>query len=361
MVNTLFNTSLYPEKQEVDPSVEIPKTVDIQALSANIQENGVGLRLTVVDTPGFGDFVNNEESWRPILENIEARFDAYLEQENRVNRQRMVDNRVHACLYFISPTGHALKPLDVEFMRRLHTRVNLIPVIAKSDTLTEEEISLFKQRILADIEFHKIQIFNPPEYEYDDEETTELNREIVTKFPFAIVGSTTEVESNGRLVRGRKYPWGVIEVDNESHNDFVKLRQMLIRTHLEELKQHTADVLYERYRTAKLESLGITQDPSVFQEVNPIAKMEEEKRLHEAKMQKMEAEMRMVFQQKVQEKESKLKQSEDELHARHREMKEALERQRAELEEKKRRLEAGGRPITPGNTVGKKKGFGFNK
>lgn len=46
-------------------------------------------------------------SWKPIVENIESRFDSYLEQENRVNRQKIVDNRVHACLYFIQPTGHS--------------------------------------------------------------------------------------------------------------------------------------------------------------------------------------------------------------------------------------------------------------
>ena len=94
---------------------------------SDIEENGVRLRLTVVDTPGFGDFVNNDEryvepisltiplphanvflhSWIPVVENIEARFDSYLEQENRVNRQKIADNRVHACLYFIQPTGHA--------------------------------------------------------------------------------------------------------------------------------------------------------------------------------------------------------------------------------------------------------------
>lgn len=45
--------------------------------------------------------------WKPILDNIEARYDAYLEQENRVNRAKMVDNRIHACLYFIEPTGHS--------------------------------------------------------------------------------------------------------------------------------------------------------------------------------------------------------------------------------------------------------------
>jgi septin 7 len=103
--------------------------------------------LTVVDTPGFGDFVNNDESWRPIVDNIEQRFDAYLDAENKVNRMNIVDNRVHACVYFIQPTGHALKPLDIEVMRRLHTKVNLIPVIAKADTMTDEEIIAFKARV----------------------------------------------------------------------------------------------------------------------------------------------------------------------------------------------------------------------
>jgi len=74
--------------------------------------------------------------------------------------------------------------------------------------------------------------------------------------------------------------------------------------------------------------------------------MAEERALHESKLAKMEAEMRMVFQQKVNEKESKLKQSEEELYTRHREMKEALEKQKAELEDRKRRLESG-RPLTP--------------
>lgn len=174
----------------------------------------------------------------------------------------------------------------------------------------------------------------------------------MSKVPFAVVGATDEVTNpDGRKVRGRRYPWGVIEVDNEDHCDFVKLRQMLIRTHMEELKEHTNNNLYENYRTDKLIAMGVSQDPSVFKEVNPAVKQEEERALHEQKLAKMEAEMKMVFQQKVSEKESKLKQSEEELYARHREMKEQLDRQRAELEERKARIESG-RPLE-----GKKKGF----
>lgn len=154
MINTLFNTSIYPPKEDKEVTQDTPKTIEIQAISAGIddlntdlEENGVKLKLTVIDTPGFGDFVNNEDSWRPILENIESRFDTFLEQENRVNRKNVVDTRVHACLYFIAPTGHSLKPLDIEFMKKLGHRVNLIPCIAKSDTLTDDELAGFKQRV----------------------------------------------------------------------------------------------------------------------------------------------------------------------------------------------------------------------
>jgi septin 7 len=179
----------------------------------------------------------------------------------------------------------------------------------------------------------------------DDEETIAENNEIMSKVPFAVVGANTEVQTpEGRKVRGRRYPWGVIEVDNEEHCDFVKLRQMLIRTHMEELKEHTNNFLYENYRSDKLTAMGVAQDPSVFKEVNPAVKQEEERSLHEQKLAK-----------KVQEKESKLKQSEEELYARHREMKEQLDRQRQDLEDKKSRIESG-RPI---EEKGRKKG-GFS-
>ncbi|KNE55501.1 hypothetical protein AMAG_01389 [Allomyces macrogynus ATCC 38327] len=339
LINTLFNTTLYPEKK-VPITTDLNKSLDIQEISAEIEESGVKLRLNVIDTPGFGDFINNEDSWKPILRSVEARYDAYLEQEQSQHRAKITDNRIHACLYFIAPTGHSLRQLDIEFMRRLAPRVNLIPVIAKSDTLTDEEVAAFKQRILDDIIFNKIEIYRPPVYEDDDEDTVAETNEITSKIPFAVVGSNKDVTtSDGRTVRGRAYPWGIIEVDNEDHNDFVKLRQMLIRTHMEELKRFTSEVLYETYRTQRLEASGRTQE-AIPKEINPAASLEEQRIVHEQKLAKMENDMKLVFQQKVQEKEAKLKQSEEELYARHKEMREALEKQRAELEDKKRKLES---------------------
>jgi septin family protein len=68
-------------------------------------------------------------------------------QEQQPRRGERIDLRVHACLYFIRPTGHGLKPLDIEVMKRLSSRVNLIPVIAKADTLSPNDLLKFKSRV----------------------------------------------------------------------------------------------------------------------------------------------------------------------------------------------------------------------
>mmetsp|Transcript_6215 Transcript_6215/g.6149 ORF Transcript_6215/g.6149 Transcript_6215/m.6149 type:complete len:449 (+) Transcript_6215:113-1459(+) len=343
LINTLFNREILPldvneESAEFDDGET--QSVRIKTDKADIEEDGVKLSLSVISTPGFGESINNADSWKPIVDEINDRFDAHLEAESRINRSAIIDNRIHAFLYFIEPTGHSLRSLDIALMKEIHEKVNLIPVIAKSDTLTDEEIIDFKQRILEDIKYQGIKTFNPAEYDNDDEESLANTQSIMNKLPFAVVGSTKEVETvDGRVVRGRSYPWGIIEVDNEEHCDFIKLRQLLIRNFLEELKEHTANTLYENYRSEKLLRMGIQQDNSVFKEFDPLARQEEEKSLHEAKLAKMEAEMKNVFQQKVSEKEKKLQRSEADLFARHKEMKDKLSKQIKLLEDKKEQLE----------------------
>lgn len=64
-------------------------------------------------------------------------------------------------------------------MRRLSPRVNVIPVIGKSDTLTPSELAAFKRRITEDIEYYNIPVYNfPYDVEEDDEETIQDNSEL---------------------------------------------------------------------------------------------------------------------------------------------------------------------------------------
>ncbi|XP_050564717.1 septin-7 [Cygnus atratus] len=347
LINSLFLTELYSPEYP-GPSHRIKKTVQVEQSKVLIKEGGVQLLLTIVDTPGFGDAVDNSNCWQPVIDYIDSKFEDYLNAESRVNRRQMPDNRVQCCLYFIAPSGHGLKPLDIEFMKRLHEKVNIIPLIAKADTLTPEECQQFKKQIMKEIQEHKIKIYEFPET--DDEEESKIVKKIKDRLPLAVVGSNTIIEVNGKRVRGRQYPWGVAEVENGEHCDFTILRNMLIRTHMQDLKDVTNNVHYENYRSRKLAAVtynGVDNNKNkgqltkfdTVEGMSPLAQMEEERREHVAKMKKMEMEMEQVFEMKVKEKVQKLKDSEAELQRRHEQMKKNLEAQHKELEEKRRQFE----------------------
>ncbi|MCJ8740439.1 hypothetical protein PDJAM_G00058910 [Pangasius djambal] len=197
-----------------------------------------------------------KRSFNTIIAYIDDQFERYLHDESGLNRRHIVDNRVHCCFYFISPLGHGLKPLDVQFMKAIHNKVNVVPVIAKADTLTLKERERLKRRILDEIDEHGIKIYHLPDAESDeDEEFKEQTRILKTSIPFAVVGSNQQIEAKGKKVRGRLYPWGVVEVENPEHNDFLKLRTMLI-THMQDLQEVTQDLHYENFRSERLKRGG---------------------------------------------------------------------------------------------------------
>ncbi|CAF1256640.1 unnamed protein product, partial [Didymodactylos carnosus] len=203
-INTLFQTELYG--QDFPSTIHRKKkTVSIDSSSIILKEKGVQLRLTIVDTPGFGDAVDN---------------------------------------------SNCLQPLDIEFMKRLHDRVNIIPVIAKADTLTSDELRIFKKSILQDIHNEKIKLYEFPDC--DDDEENKLTKAYKEKVPFAVVGSNIILERGSKRARVRQYAWGVVDVEDEAHSDFIALRSMLIRTNLNDLRDVTHNIHYENYRYKKL-------------------------------------------------------------------------------------------------------------
>ena len=40
-----------------------------------------------------------------------------------------------------------MRPLDIAFMKAVHHKVNIVPVIAKADTLTKKEVLNLKRRV----------------------------------------------------------------------------------------------------------------------------------------------------------------------------------------------------------------------
>ncbi|GCE98134.1 cell division control protein 12 [Zygosaccharomyces mellis] len=270
-INTLLQTTLkHSEGHGNRKHHPVRRTVEIDILRALLEEKNFSLRVNVIDTPGFGDNVNNNRAWQPIVDFIDDQHDSYMRQEQQPYRDVKYDLRVHAVLYFIRPTGHGLKPLDIETMKRISTRANLIPVIAKSDTLSAAELQGFKLRIRQVIEAQEIRIFTPPLNRDEgsvlsqDAAAMEHARQLIESMPFAVIGSEEKYDNgSGSLVNGRRYPWGLVEVENDLHCDFRKLRSLLLRTNLLDLILTTEELHYETYRRLRLEGHAESNDPAL--------------------------------------------------------------------------------------------------
>ncbi|XP_037605752.1 septin-5-like [Sebastes umbrosus] len=256
LINSLFLTDLYKDRKVPNAQERIDQTVDIVKNALTIEEKGIKVRLTIIDTPGFGDAVNDTESWKPLEDYIDQQFEQFFRDESGLNRRNMQDNRVHCCLYFISPFGHGLRPLDVACMKALHDKVNIVPIVAKADTLTPMEVYRRKLKIREEIEQFGINIYQFPECDSDEDEDFKKQDQILKgSVPFAVIGSNVQVESEGRKFRGRSYPWGVVEVENPDHSDFLMLRNMLVKTHMQDLKDVTGETHYENYRAQCIQNM----------------------------------------------------------------------------------------------------------
>lgn len=233
------------------------KTIDIVANTEEIEEEGQKVILTVVDTPGFGDNVDNSKSFKRILDYVETQYKRFLAEESRVQRNaKFQDTRVHLILYFIPPTGHCLRDLDILFMKQLGRRCNILPIVGKSDSLLPEEMKEFKARIMEDIKKNDIPIFDFPSNSDDDEDIIQENDDFRSSLPFSIISSDKTYEINGNQVLGRKYPWGVVEVLNEKYSDYLKVKTVVFGTHFEVFKELTNDKHYENFRQEYLSNLN---------------------------------------------------------------------------------------------------------
>jgi septin 6/8/11 len=333
LMDSLFNTNF-----ESIPSPHTLPTVKLKAHTYELQESNVRLKLTIVDTVGYGDQINKEDSFKAIVDYIDAQFENYLQEELKIKRSLSAyhDSRIHACLYFICPTGHGLKSIDLVCMKKLDQKVNVIPIIAKADTISKTELQKFKSKIVAELQNNGVHIY---EFPVDDESVSEVNTSMNSHVPFAVIGSTDFVRVGNKMVRARQYPWGTVQVENESHCDFVKLREMLIRTNMEDMREKTHCRHYELYRKKRLEQMGFSDvdadnKPISFQQTS-----EAKRSNHLQELQQKEDEMRQMFVVRVKEKEAELKEAEKELHAKFDKLKKDHTDEKKKIEDSRKKLE----------------------
>lgn len=234
-LNTLFGVELDDKSNPPEPFV-------VRERKYELTQNKFVFDFTAVDLPGFGIKMDNQYSWLPIVKYIDHHYMSYLLQEEQPDRTEMVDTRVHVCLYFLPPSNTRLTPLDIESMKEISQRVNLIPVISRSDTLNKEELINFKQIVNNTLKAYNIKVCQFVSDNY-------VLEKIKSFVPYAVIGSNTlGNESQRSVIRVRQYHWGTVEIENPEHCDFVHLREVLMSEHILDLMT-AMESHYTQYRS----------------------------------------------------------------------------------------------------------------
>lgn len=223
------------------------------------------LKQNIVLTPNYGSKCNNMFAWLPLVNYIEENMRSYMFQEEQPERTRLKDNRVHVALYFLNPTMKGLDVLDVITMKELSHRVNLIPVIAKSDIMTRDELNAFKTEVQQILVAQDISVCK---FLHEDQRFKENIEQYLTHIPFGIVSSCSShyrTEHEADKVAGRKYKTGVAEVNNASHSDMGLLRQLLIDEMMMDFIDST-ETYYESCREMLLD-LRLSGVPDSFEDL----------------------------------------------------------------------------------------------
>jgi len=104
-INSLFLTDLYQNRKIDNVEDLIKRTLSFEKKQVDVLDKGVKLRVTIVDTPGFGDALDSSSNVDAIENFIDEQHNQYFKDESGFNRKNIIDNRIHCCLYFISPIG----------------------------------------------------------------------------------------------------------------------------------------------------------------------------------------------------------------------------------------------------------------
>ncbi|KIK99863.1 hypothetical protein PAXRUDRAFT_822315 [Paxillus rubicundulus Ve08.2h10] len=156
--------------------------------------------LTVIDTPGLdfspGQELSVERQVTSVIRYLDEQYADTMNEESKVVRQSKGDQHVHLCIFMIDPSSVMSKnprrgqsslpektvsettislsspivaspqadqpgeylgdlvmsPAELRVIRRLSTRVNVLPVIAKADSLTDETLSAVKKAVRVGLE-----------------------------------------------------------------------------------------------------------------------------------------------------------------------------------------------------------------
>jgi len=223
----------------------------------DIPESSRRLMMSVQDMPGWGDDINLVRYLRIVTDFL---LDQRQKDYEKLNGSRamssaamcgQLQHSVTACLYFIAP--HRMKKIDLILMAAVSQLTSVIPVIGKSDTMTEGELSAYRAEVMGMLK-------NPSKY-VDSKSLPQLQVSLFrfaeqvlndlgvekAMMPVAIVTSRdTEAVTDTALLSAmgvtgpcsqpvRRYKWGDCYPLNRNHSDLILLKRLLLGDRVDSL------------------------------------------------------------------------------------------------------------------------------
>ena len=239
---------------------------------------GKFLIITIIDSRGYGDEMDESRTYKPIQDYICGK---YAEWRQIDDESRLLDDpRVHCLLYFLQPTR--FRRNDAVHMKELSQFAPIVPIISKADTLSIKEINTFLLHgkfsseeidailkegkpiepketchketdpgVVQAISSENIEIFrldkDAPPFGITCLNGT-MGYKVVVDDVYAVVAND-KFQSDGVPVP-REYPWGAVNLNDPYHSDFLRLENMLFRDGNRGLVRlvEQADARYKRWR-----------------------------------------------------------------------------------------------------------------
>lgn len=202
---------------------------NIQTSSLEICENGFSVRLGIVEVDGIGDCVDNRECYKPIVELLEAKFEDYLNKSKTQTKTTIDDQRIHICFYFLEPI-FTIKSPDLETLIQISAHCTVVPVMAKADLISRDQILDLKTSIRSILVGNKISFFE----DLGDH----------SEGPFMIFSESRDEDPL------KNADWNPSAFNTQT-NDFITLKRLVIEKNAISLIKLT-DQYYDNYRIARL-------------------------------------------------------------------------------------------------------------
>ena len=137
---TLVDAIICPDSATYPRPTLVKMISPIKEVTRATLKEGARAELIIkgIDTPR----IKQSMDWAPLLALTEQQYEDVMYVEDW---STAAENFVHCCLYLIKPTMNGLCSLEVEHMKALCNRMNVIPIIAKSDLLNDRECAAVKK------------------------------------------------------------------------------------------------------------------------------------------------------------------------------------------------------------------------